>query len=285
MRLQEHRHRVRAGWNLVVRVCTPDGPTPGRMLLLIHGGCEHGGRYLNVAQRLAQRGWTSVIPDHRGHGRSDGPRMDVAAVEEYLDDLRELRAEFCGNDPPVLLGHSFGGLLAIRLVQTGMSVQALVLSAPLLKLGLHVPSWKLWLGRHLCQWAPRTRFRTGLDPYNMTRDPEYLARRRADPLIQKFVTVRWFFAVQRALDAAHRDAGRITCPLLAVQGTDDWTVDPEALRQWLPRTNAAPRELIEFPERVHELLNDRDWETVVDRVADWLEALPASSPSRFGAPE
>lgn len=271
MQVQEHRHRLGVGLQILVRVCTPAVPQPAQSLLLIHGGCEHGGRYLAVAERLSQRGWTSVIPDLRGHGRSEGPRTDVSTVDEYLDDLRDLQAAYCGEVPPVILGHSFGGLLAIRLVQTGSPARALVLSAPLLKLGLKVPPWKLWLGRQLVHVAPRLRFRTGLDPHNMARDPEYLARRRADPLIQKHVTLRWYFAMQQAVEDAWREAHHIRGPLLVVQGTEDWTVDPTALRAWLPLTQASPRELMEFPGRVHELLNDRDWETVVDQLAQWLE--------------
>jgi alpha-beta hydrolase superfamily lysophospholipase len=136
-----------------------------------------------------------------------------------------------------------------------------------------VPWWKYWLGRVLLWIAPRTRFRTGLDVNNMTRDPDFLALRRADKLIQKFVTVRWFFAAQYGLILAHHDANRVTCPILALQGLDDRTVNPEALRRWWPHVPAENKELVEFPGRVHEMLFDSDWKALTDRIADWLEKL------------
>jgi len=270
---RQERFRVRDGLSLLVRICTPDAPIPAKTLLVIHGGCEHGGRYTHVVERFASRGWTSVIADHRGHGESEGTPMDVPSIEAYLDDLREICEHYCTNGPPVLLGHSFGGLLAIRLIETGLCARAAVLSAPFLGLSLRVPWWKYWLARGLRWIAPRARFRTGLDINNMTRDPEFLALRRADKLIQKRVTVRWFFAAQYGLILAHRDADKITCPVLALQGLDDRTVSPEALRRWWPLVRSENKVLWEFPGHVHEMLFDSDWQILTDRIADWLETL------------
>jgi acylglycerol lipase len=270
---QQTRFRVRAGLTLLVRVLTPNQPVAGRMLFFIHGVCEHGGRYQRVAEHLAARGWTCVIPDHRGHGESEGSRADVATIDEYLDDLRQVRDEFCGTMTPAILSHSFGGLLAARMAQLGPVPRALVLSAPLLGVSLPVPWWKWWLGRALCLVAPQTRFRTGINPYSLSRDPEVLAQRKADPLIQRHITARWFFAMQRGLQEVQRDAGRITCPVLALQGLADRTVNPDAVRAWWDRLGSTRKELIELPDHVHELLNEPDWLETTDRIAGWLEAM------------
>lgn len=270
---RQTRFRVRSGLSLLVRQMVPDTPDPARTLLVIHGVCEHGGRYAHVAERWAARGWTSVIPDHRGHGESEGVRTDVFSVDDYLDDLRQVRNEFCGLAPPVVVAHSFGGLLALRLVQSGLVARGLVLSAPLLGVSLPVPRWKRCLGRALCLVAPRARFGTGIKIEYLTRDPEFQARRRADPLIQKTVTARWFFAMERGLEEVHRDAGKITCPVLALQGLADQTVSPMALCNWWPRLGTFQKELIELPDHVHEILNEPDWKTSADRIADWMETL------------
>jgi alpha-beta hydrolase superfamily lysophospholipase len=270
---QQHRFRVSGGLELLVRTFSPDVPDPARTILHVHGGGEHGGRYEHVAERLVSRGWRVVVPDQRGHGGSEGPRADVTSVNEYLDDLRQIAGEFCGPSPPVVFGHSFGGLLAVRLAETGFGARALVLSAPLLGLLVPIPRWKLWLGQRLARVAPWVRFRMGLDPSNMTRDPEFLARRRADVLIQKRVTIRWFYAMQAALVLAHREVEQIGCPVLAVQGLDDHTVDPAALREWFESVRSPKKLLLELPGRVHELMFESDWRDTVDRIADWLEKL------------
>jgi alpha-beta hydrolase superfamily lysophospholipase len=77
-----------------------------RMVVLVHGYGEHIGRYEHVAQALVARGSAVVGPDHVGHGRSAGEPAVVEDFESVVDDL-----------PVVMVGHSMGGLIAIRYTQ------------------------------------------------------------------------------------------------------------------------------------------------------------------------
>jgi alpha-beta hydrolase superfamily lysophospholipase len=281
MLVEETAWKTADGLQLHVRHYQPRTPRPQpRSLLMIHGGCEHGGRYAHVMERLVQAGWTVTLPDLRGHGMSEGERTDVTDASQYLADLTAIEREFCpGGQADVLLAHSFGGLLALRYVQTIRQPRALVLSAPLLGLLLPVPWWKDLLGRVLVQVAPTTRFRTGINPRNMTRDPEFLARRLADPLLIRSVTVRWFFAMRRLLAAVHRDAAQVRCPVLLLQGLADQTVDPQVAGAFLRRTSSPVRELIELPDHVHETLNESDWESTVALILDWLDRVLDAHPA------
>ena len=74
---QERRVAAADGVELRVRHFSPAGSAL-RTLLVIHGVCEHGGRYEHVAKAAAQRGWQTLIADLRGHGRSGGPRAHVS---------------------------------------------------------------------------------------------------------------------------------------------------------------------------------------------------------------
>ncbi len=259
------------GLRLHVRRYTPPEASRGT-ILLIHGGGDHGGRYPHVAERLGQRGWRLIIPDHRGHGESQGDRWDVDHCETYFADLDRVLVH-CGQakEQTILLGHSFGGLLAARWAELSPSPRATVLTSPLLGLALKVPLWKRCLGQMLLWIAPQTRFRSGLDPKNMMHDQDRLAQRRADPYLQKELTARWFFAMQNCISAARRDAAAVTCPLLVLQGADDRTVLPEASREWMAMTSSTTREFHEFAGHVHELLNEADWAETTDLIANWLD--------------
>lgn len=260
------------GLRLHVRIGTPGGEPPRGTILFLHGGGDHGGRYLHVAERLAVRGWRSIIPDYRGHGASDGERWDVDRYETYFSDLcRVLEHVGQSKGDSVLLGHSFGGLLAARWSEIAPPPRATVLTSPLLGLALEVPVWKRCLGQMLLYLAPKTRFRSGLDPKNMMHDPERLAQRKLDPYLQKVLTARWFFAMQKCIADTQRDAAKVRGPLLVLQGADDRTVIPAASREWLARTSSTEREFHAFPGHVHELLNEADWAETVDLIAEWLE--------------
>lgn len=110
------------------------GPEDGAPVLALHGVTGHGRRYVHLApEALPERRMLAV--DLRGHGRSGWePPWDVAT---HLDDLREtLDAE--GITQPVdVIGHSFGGLLALALLTTSPErVRRTVLLDPAIALPL-----------------------------------------------------------------------------------------------------------------------------------------------------
>nr|WP_040811717.1 alpha/beta hydrolase [Nocardia concava] len=103
------------------------GPSTGPVVLALHGLTGHGRRW----QRLADDHLPDVrilAPDLRGHGRSPGvPPWDF---ETLVDDLVALlRTE--SSEPVVVLGHSFGGAIAVHLARRHPElVRALVLLDP-----------------------------------------------------------------------------------------------------------------------------------------------------------
>jgi len=131
------------GTSLFVRRYAADDPA-GRTLVIVHGACEHGGRYEHVAEFAVERGWNVVIADLRGHGLSEGAPVHVMSFDQYLADLDRVFAEFAPRpQQTALLGHSMGGLLAIRYVQMRPErARALVAASPLLGLAMPVPLWK-----------------------------------------------------------------------------------------------------------------------------------------------
>jgi len=95
-------------------------------IVCIHGIESHGLRYVALAQRLGA-GVLVVAPDLRGHGRSI--KVGPWTLEQQLEDLQPLLA--AGSDQPVLLGHSYGGLLAWELAKRApKSILALILADP-----------------------------------------------------------------------------------------------------------------------------------------------------------
>jgi lipase len=81
-------------------------------VVCLHGVRSHGRLFRRLAEeRLAAR-FSVVAFDLRGHGRSDwGPPWDLAA---HVGDLEETAAAI-GIERAVLIGHSFGGRLAMEL--------------------------------------------------------------------------------------------------------------------------------------------------------------------------
>ncbi|MCH5676561.1 alpha/beta fold hydrolase [Streptomyces gilvus] len=95
--------------------CTSLGPSHAPALLLVHGWGGDGREWSSHAETLAGR-FRVIVPDLRGHGRSDVPD-EGNTPREMADDLAAL-LEVVGCCPVVAVGHSMGGqvvnLLAVR---------------------------------------------------------------------------------------------------------------------------------------------------------------------------
>ncbi|MFP4643878.1 MAG: alpha/beta fold hydrolase [Spirochaetales bacterium] len=94
---------------------------PRACVLVLHGMAEHKERYRELSEIIAAAGCVAVVYDHAGHGVSlpderrtgllatkDGDRDVVETVSAVTDWLQQQFPEL----PCILLGHSFGSLVA-----------------------------------------------------------------------------------------------------------------------------------------------------------------------------
>ena len=87
-------------------------PQDRAVIVIVHGLCEHQGRYDYFAQKMHDAGIGTYRFDHRGHGKSDGECAYLGDFNEILDDTNVIvdRAIAENPDKPVFLfGHSMGG--------------------------------------------------------------------------------------------------------------------------------------------------------------------------------
>lgn len=96
-------------------LCEQGVPQDTPALLLVHGWGGDGREWSSHAEALADR-FRVIVPDLRGHGRSDVPEKGNTPME-MAHDLAAL-VERLGTGPVVAVGHSMGGqvvnLLAVH---------------------------------------------------------------------------------------------------------------------------------------------------------------------------
>jgi proline iminopeptidase len=84
----------------------------GPPLLILHGGPEFDHTYLVPGMDALSDSCRLIYYDQRGRGRSSGKANDVSMASE-IDDIDSVRKHF-GLDTVAIIGHSFGGLLAMN---------------------------------------------------------------------------------------------------------------------------------------------------------------------------
>lgn len=108
-------------------------------LLVLHGGPGYPHYYLQNLSELAENGYAVILYDQLGCGKSDRPDNPCLwTIELFIEELNELRQEL-NLENINLLGHSWGGTLAVEYLFTKpQGVKKLVLSSPLLDTSLWV---------------------------------------------------------------------------------------------------------------------------------------------------
>lgn len=248
----------------------PDVP-PVRLVLIVHGYAEHGGRYAHVAAALTRRGSVVYADDHLGHGRSDGERALITDFEHVVDDLRALagiaRAERPGL-PLVLVGHSMGGLLAARFAQRWPDEVAGVAFC-----GAVIGDWQ-WARDVLEQpELPHVPF----EPLALSRDPQVGASYAADLLVYHGQYKRRLLEAEvEALDRFQRDVGRLTMPVAFFHGTADPFVPYERSLQAVRDMPTGDLTVHVYEGARHEVLNETNRDEVIGHLADWIDRLPSA---------
>ena len=241
--------------------------------VLVHGLGEHGGRYQHLAAWFTPLGATVYAMDHRGHGRSGGPRGHAPSLDALLNDIDAVvaRARTESGGPVVLIGHSFGGLLAIAYALRHQDhIDRAVFSAPLLLVKVKVPGWKRALARVLPKVAPRLSLSNEVDPNVLSHDPAIAQAYSVDLLVHDRITAGLYGdTIARGEEFIAR-APELRLPFLLLHGRDDQIVDPIGSQRFFARATAPERAFCLYPGLYHEIFNELEQETVFQDIESWL---------------
>jgi alpha-beta hydrolase superfamily lysophospholipase len=182
---------------------------------------------------LVGRGFEVRFLHPRGTGYSDGPRGDIADLDRYLEDYRAYaRAVAPTGTPVILLGHSMGGVFALRVAAGLPQTTGLVLINPTHRYAANPgssPTFLQYVAYAACMlFVPGARVVDMGGRPEAIMDPEDRAealRRRSDPLVVRWFSMRAMLAAKQVMDGARADAARCRGPLLLVDGDADRIVE------------------------------------------------------------
>jgi acylglycerol lipase len=260
------------GVRIRYRTWLPAAPPTG-VVVIAHGFAEHGGRYASVASRLLTDGLAVRAPDHRGHGLSDGKRTSVVRFDDYVDDLTSVVEQAREEWEPrrvILLGHSMGGLIALRLAErASVPIDGLVVSAPA-ACPRDVSRLTLTVGRALSRLAPNTGV-LRLPLNRISRDPAVVDAYNRDPLVFRSpIRARLGAEMLTTMDRVEAGLPGLRIPLLVMQGTADGLVDPGCGPHVYERAGSADKTLKMYDGLWHEIFNEPERDHVLDDLAAWV---------------
>lgn len=247
---------------------------PRATVVICHGVNSHSGQYLWSGERLSDSGFAVYAYDHRGRGRSEGPRYRIDDISDYTDDLGIFVALVKSREPGrklFLLGHSAGGVVSCTWILdhqaeiSGFICESFAFEVP-------APAVLLSIVRVLGRVAPGLPA-LKLKMRDFTRDPAALRALEADPLTkgeaQPAGTVA---ALLRATDRMRREFPGITLPVLILHGTEDKATKPEGSKLFYDKAASRDKSLKLYHGHAHDLLNDLGKEKVMADVVEWIDS-------------
>lgn len=252
-------------------------PSPRGSMLLVHGLGEHSGRYTRLAQWLHLRGYAVRCYDQRGHGQTAGPRGAIKHGDDLLRDLAAVYDDYASTQPgrPFLLGHSMGGLVAVRTVLDGrIKPPAMMLSSPALR--THESRFMQHVAHLLTRGLPNLPLPNGLPFDKLSHEPQTVTAYREDPLRHGWITPRLADFIFRAGAASIADASQLKTPTLLLVAGSDELVDPAGSRDFASGAWATRQLTTRFFDTLyHELFNEAEpaRSQVLKQLGDWLQKL------------
>jgi acylglycerol lipase len=261
--------------NIYYQAWLPDGNVTA-VLLVVHGLGEHSGRYMNVVNHFVPLGYAVYGLDHIGHGKSDGGREVIERFADFTDSLTIYYERIKGWQPgkPIfLLGHSLGGLIVpYYLLEHQAGFRGAIISAPLVKVGDNISPMTIILGKILSAVAPKVGI-LPLDASLISRDPEVVKAYVNDPLVFHGKTpARLASEMLKAMMRVTAEAGKITLPVIILQGSLDKLVEPAGAQMLFDKVSSTDKTLKVYEGLYHEVFNEPERERVLKDVETWLAA-------------
>jgi acylglycerol lipase len=271
MPMKEEAFNGRGGTRLHMRSWRPQAPKA--VVVICHGVNSHSGQYLWTGDQLAAAGFAVYAYDHRGRGKSEGPRFYIDDVREYTDDLGTFIALAKSREPGLevfLLGHSAGGVVSCTWALdhqseiAGFICESFAFEVP-------APAPVLALVKLLARITPRLPV-LKLKMKDFTRDPAALRALDADPLTKGEVQpARTVAALLKATDRMRRGFPAITLPVLIMHGTEDKATLPSGSQLFYETAGSRDKTLKLYEGHFHDLLNDLNKEKVMADVIAWID--------------
>jgi pimeloyl-ACP methyl ester carboxylesterase len=243
-------------------------------IVMVHGAFCGGWAFEHFRTPFEAAGFDVAAPDLRGHGEGQSSSAVVGvSMSDYAADIARLCGEFA--EPPVLLGHSMGGLVA-QLAARKAKIRALVLLAP-------SPPWGV-AGSSLEEAATAFgvqmmgAFSSGaLQPekslmraYSLDRMPKAeqeaaVARLRPESAMAVRETLNWWLDPFMTTSVG---PGAITAPSLVISGQGDVVHSSATAKATAERIGAAFKIM---PGMSHWLVGEPGWQQVAEAALQWLD--------------
>ena len=271
-----------------------DAATDQTTVLFVHGAWLSSGSWENFATYFGDKGYAVSAPEWpRKEGDADELRADAESLRglgltEIIDHYEQVIQVL--DEPPVLVGHSFGGLIVELLLDRGLGRAGVAMSPAPPKGILVLPFSSLKAASpalaHPSRWhgvVPLTleEFTYGFVNTFSPEEAKAAYEKYAVPETGQIFYEAGFanFHLHPPTEVHFRNDDR--APLLIVAAGEDKTVPASLSRKQYEKyeRSAAKTDYVEFEGRPHLLMAAPGWEEVAAKIERWIESVLGGVPA------
>jgi len=242
---------------------------PKGVIIIVHGLCEHLGRYEYLASKFNEAGYTTYRYDQRGHGHSGGNRIYFDKFTDMTDDLHAIY-EFVKNENPkskiFLVGHSMGGQTVICFgTRFPGLVNGIVTTGALTRQNNDsTGSFPIDL--------PADQYVENGFAEGVCSDPVVMNNYIHDELCDKKISVGLLNCCWDGVCFLKEHAADFTDPVLVLHGADDGIVSEKDSREFFGDISSKDKSLRIYAFLYHELLNEPCKDQIIKEIIEWIDS-------------
>ncbi len=251
------------------------------IIVMIHGMWGNSWVWDNYKTFFENKDYICITPTLRYHDMDPNddpdPRLGSVSLLDYADDIEKLIRKL--NTPPIIVGHSMGGIIAQILAKRGLA-EALVLLTPASPSGImsQTPSviksfwsafakWGFWK-KPMRQTFKEAAYSTlGVLPEDQKKEAfskfVYESGRAASEIGY------WYLDSKKVTKV---DETNITCPVLIVAGSDD-KMTPTSVTRKIANKYKDVATYKEFENHGHWVVGEPGWEVIAEDTSVWLDKV------------
>jgi pimeloyl-ACP methyl ester carboxylesterase len=264
-----------------------------KTIVFVHGAWLTSLSWENFAGYFEGRGYRCLTPEwpYRDKSveelrKSTPPELAEVGVKELTDHFEGIVRAL--PEPPILIGHSFGGLIVQQLLDRGLGSAGVGL-CPVAPQGVLAVDWTVLKANTnvLFKWMGWDKVLTMSFSDFQYAFANTFTEERQRAYFDRYVvpeTGRIFFqAAFAALDPNHalhvNFQNTERAPLLLIAGELDHLVPAHIVRSIYEhyQVSSARTDFHEFTGRSHLLISQQGWEEIAGFAADWLDQLPGQA--------
>ncbi|WP_125153004.1 alpha/beta hydrolase [Clostridium rectalis] len=243
------------------------------IVVIVHGLCEHLGRYDYFTKKLNEVGYGVYRFDNRGHGKSEGERGYVDSFEDFFEDANrivDMAKEENESLPIFMFGHSMGGFITTGYgIKYPTKLRGQILSGAAV---MEMPIFDDIKKDSYFEKFPMEKVPNSLSKL-LCRDEDIVKQYDEDPLVLEETTVKLLGeAFIKGASFINKNVSEYNYPSLIIHGEEDKIVIPEASKWLFSNIKSTDKTLKIYHRCYHEILNEKEErDDIINDIIRWID--------------